>query len=284
MSNSKEPEQVLRQVHSNPILSDTDVQTTPITVTELSLVDKIPSILPQLGHIESTNFHLYDDSQLVYTRAKVAEQTPEEKRTPEKKQLLEDIETMRSFAPYTHSYQDVYTPDELHSLVSELRILGLKNRPDFNGIEDRILDIVTSGLRKGELDNSIKKGKIQGIVKRAERNTDGRGGMQWDTLIEMAKEASNLIRSRTKGNTEDYFVSVSDPVPREYPDLSKVYQFVADAHALDIRGRRSFAVQEARKETFVTNCDLINEWFRRVLPTLDRIPEDLKVGRFGAVY
>lgn len=261
-------------------MADTDSSAKAIAVAELPSPDEIPSLLPQLERIESAHSHLYSDSKSVYVKAKSAEQTPSEERTVEQKQVLEDVETMRTFAPYSSSYEDVYTSDELHSLTSELALLSQKNRPDFNGVESRILDVMISELRRGEAE--VVPQKLLGIVKRAENNTQGRRGMQWDTLIEMAKEASKIVRIRAKGHTEDYFVSVKDPEPKKYPDLSKVYQFVADIHALDIVGKRQSEVAAARQEAFVTNCSLINQWFERVAPVLDRLPRDFKVGRFSA--
>lgn len=252
-----------------------------VAVAELPSPEEIPSLLPQLEHIDSAHLHIYDDSKSVYTKAKVAEKTPEDKRTPEQKQLLGDVETMRSFARYSSSYKDVYTPEELRGLVGRLELLSKKNRPDFDGVEGRIIDVVLDGLRRevGGIPKNVRE-----IARRAEKNMEGRKGMLWDTLAEMAKVASAIIRERAKGYTRDYFVDIRDPEPDNHPDLSRVYQFVADDNALAVVGQRMDKSQEARREAFVTNSSLINEWYSKVEPVLARLPRDFRVGRFGAAY
>jgi len=61
-------------------------------------------------------------------------------------------------------------------------------------------------------------------------------------------------------------------------------QFVADDNALAVVGQRMDKSQEARREAFVTNSSLINEWYSKVEPVLARLPRDFRVGRFGAAY
>ncbi|OYX39713.1 hypothetical protein B7Z00_00345 [Candidatus Saccharibacteria bacterium 32-50-10] len=259
--------------------SDNEGSTTTVAVAELPSPDEIPSLLPELDRIASAHEHRYSDANTVYTKAKVAEQTPENKRTKEQQDLVDDKATMKKFAPYSSVYEYVYTPSELNGLTTQLRSLGEKSRPDFNGVEARVLDVVLSAIRSTDL----VPANVRDIAKRAEKNAESRKGMQWDTLIKLAGEASKIIAERTeRGHSSDYFVSVKDPEPTKYPDLTKVYQFVADAHALDVIGQRSVAVREARLDTFVTNCGVVNKWYAEVAPVLAQLPSEFKVGRFSA--
>lgn len=243
----------------------------------------IQPLLPQLEHITSSNQHRYDDSQTVYTKARLARQVPEAKRTTEQIGVLEDMTTLRRFAPYNGAYEDVYTPGELHSLTFELTTLSQRNRPDFAGIEGKVLDVVLGAVQTGSAEVPQN---VRAIAQRAEKDADNRKGMQWKTLTTLAAQASLVIRGNATETLGEYLVDVKDPEATKALDLTAVYQFVADAHALDIMGARSVAVEQDRKDAFVRNCEIVNRWYGDVLPKLSELPTDLKAGgsRFGAVF
>ena len=251
-----------------------------VALAELPSADDIPSLLPELAWITSANEHRYDESNTVYTKSSLAKKTPEGKRTYEQQSLLDDMDTIQAFAPYSSSYEDVYTPKELHGLTTELRSLSSKNRPDFNGVEGKVLDVVIGAMRTTDLVPS----SVREIAKRAEKSQDTRKGMQWDTLVKLASEASKIIRCKATKSSSEYFVDVADPAPKVTPDLSKVYQFVADAQALEVLGKRTSATQESRRDAFVSNCEVVNEWYAQVAPILANLPHDFKVGRFSAAW
>ncbi len=244
---------------------------------EVFSADDIPSILPQLVHITSIHEHKYNLDNTVHRQAQAAHAVEPDKRTPEQKQLLKDISILSQFTD-SESYQDVFNPDELHKLVVKLQLLSRKNRPDFNGVEDMIIGILEE---KARVKREEKSYRLVGITERADKNAPNRRGMQWDTLCSCASEASAFIRQRSMYSREimNYFLSVQDPEPRKYPNLTPVYQLVADMHVLDVIGQRSIQASKNHEEAFITNCEIINNWYAEVSPVLDSLPNNQQVRR-----
>ncbi|MEM4736849.1 MAG: hypothetical protein QXD41_03175 [Nitrososphaeria archaeon] len=232
--------------------------------------DNIPSILHRLVPITSIHEHKYNPDTTVRIQAQKANAIPPDKRTPEQKQLLEDISILSQFTN-SESYQDVFNPDELHNLVEKLQLLSGKNRPEFNGVEDMIIGILEEKARVTQ--KGIISDSLAGIIERADRNAPNRRGMQWDTLCSFASEASAFIRQRNMYSSEimKYFFSLQDPEPRKYPNLTPVYQLVADTHVLDVIGQRSLRARKDHEEAFIRNCGIINDWYDEVSPTLDSL-------------
>lgn len=266
----------LGEIGVDPITHVTDVKTD----ADIPTPNEIPSFLSQLDGIASIHEHKYDDSNTVRTKAEEAEALEPSLRTPDQEQLLTDRKAMKAFT-YSTAYEFVYSPGELHGLVSKLQLLSEKNRPDFNEVEGEILDIAiseTARNRQGVPAN------IRGAADRARNDASGRRGMQWDSLIKFAKFGSDVIRSHMSRSEEreDYLISLRDPEPDKTTNLTAVYQFVADVYTYEIMARRASAVSEARRDAFVANCQLINDWYEKVTPVLSRLPRTIKIHGFDA--
>jgi hypothetical protein len=251
-----------------------------IEVNVLPDPDTIPSLQDKLHYIESQNVHLYDESCTVTVHLDKALETPPEDRTPEQIQLLVDLIKLREFAPHSTLYQYCYTPEELHGLVEALSKFSKKHRPDFNGLEEKIIDILVSALSKGEVDRE----DIPGLAQRADEDKPNRRGMQWGSLEKYAERASTVIRLNCYGVNRDYFIDVEDPNPTKKPALKGVYQFVADSHALEVIGQRNIAVQQVRKDAFVENCAIVNEWYAQVEPILAALPRTMRIEQSSVAW
>ena len=239
--------------------------------------DAIPSLLPQLDHITSMHEHKYNLDNTAGRKAQEAQTVEPENRTPEQHQLLEDMAVLAQFT-ISEGYKDVFSPDEVHQLVVKLQLLSQKNRPDFNEVEDKILGLLED---KARMEREDRSDRLVGATKRADRNTQNHKGMQWDTLKDFAGEASGFIQQRMidrySVEMRSYFVLVQDPQPRTSPDLTEVYQVVADMHALDVIGQRSIRVDSARQESFVANCQVINDWYTEASQVMASLPDNPQV-------
>ncbi|MGF7229255.1 MAG: hypothetical protein ACQR33_04710 [Candidatus Saccharibacteria bacterium] len=240
--------------------------------------DEIPSLLPLLEHITSPNRHRFDDSMTVYTKSREARQLEPSMRTPDQSRLLIDLGVMKRFAPHSSLYEDVYTPDEIHGLAMQLIDFNNKKQADYSVVEGKVIDVILGEINRGQ----VVASSIRGIATRAEKNEGKRRSMQPDKLAELAHYASTVIRNRTQEAFSEYYIAVRDPNPREGGDLTAVYQFVADAYALDVKGARNVAIQEQCRDAYVANCERVNQWFAEVEPMLADLPRDLKIERHGA--
>lgn len=238
-------------------------------------VDSIPSLFEAgVKGPDSMHVHKYDQSNTVWTHVSKAEDSPKSERTYQQVELLEDVKRLEAYAPYTSGYMDVFTPEELHALVGKLDLLGEKNRPDFNAIEAKIIDVV---IRNAD---SIG-GDIVGIAKRAEQNTDNRRGMQWATLTKLAGVANDvLVQSMFKGDDRSRYIVPIERDPnhdrndKKSIDLKNVFQFVSTSHAFDVYGERSSDTREKRLQTFVDNYDIITQWYAEAKSGIDQLPTD----------
>lgn len=238
-------------------------------------VDSIPSLFEAgVKGPDSMHEHKYDQSNTVWTQVSKAEDSPKSERTYQQVELLDDVKRLEAYAPYTSGYMDVFTPEELHALVGKLDLLREKNRPDFNAIEAKIIDVV---IRNAD---SIG-GDIVGIAKRAEQNADGRRGMQWATLNKLAGVANDvLVQSMFKGDDRSRYIVPVDRDPdydrtdKKSVDLKNVFQFVATSHAFDVYGERSSGAREKRLQTFVDNYDIIAKWYAEAKSGIDQLPTD----------
>ncbi len=236
--------------------------------------------IPELGYIESHNEHKYDQSITVKTRMEEAESIAPEDLTSEQKQLFDDVKVIEKYT-LSGDFKEVFTPEELHGLVEKFKLLESKNRPDFDGIEGRIIDFLSEEIReavfRGRDDSELDS--IKGVVKRAEREREERKGMNWDTLSRTAAIASNRLGERIRGKFGfyDYQVRAFDPKGDVAPNLKNVYQFVADDYALEVIGKRIERVTEPRQETYVANATIINEWYKQNEALIGQIPDSIRI-------
>lgn len=240
----------------------------------------LPSI-PELNWIESYNVHKYNPDVTVAAKKEIAQLTPDDQRTPEQKQMLEDIEVLQSFG-VSSRYQNVYTPEEIHNLAVNLQQLKQKNRPDFNGVEDRLVDFLHGEIdrfRDDPIQEEYVK-SLRGIIRRADRNNPTRRGMTWDKLNAAARIASKALRARTEESYStqgEYFIYLNEETTSEQPNLTPVFQFMADMHASETIAARSNYVRKARMEAFVSNCDIINNWYSQHEALINALPDSLKI-------
>lgn len=243
-----------------------------------AFADQIPSLISGVIRPLSIHEHLRNSDCTVRARAAEAEAIEPSQRTSEQQQLLADITTLGRFSDST-SYQDVYTPEELHKLVVDLEHLSAKNRPDFDGIEGKLLDLIAESARR---EASERTDRLQGVLEREAQDSPYRKGMQWNTLIEVAMLASKYIAHLNEGrkygvDMAGYAISLHDPLPQRYPDLSLVYQAVADMYVMDVIGQRSLKVDGPNQEIFRSNCQKINDWYEQVDSVLSQLPGRLEV-------
>lgn len=228
--------------------------------------DIIPSLLPQLDHITSMHEHKYNLDNTVGRKAQEAQVVEPENRTPEQQQLLEDIAILSQFTT-SETYRNVYSPAELRSLVDKLKTLReLKQYKtlDFNNdfldsLREQILNTVSPEWRRKR--EQLKR-------------------QDWTYLNKIAGEALNyLSHGQEKFSIEQlgYLLSVEDPDSDHR--LSNVYRFIATNHALDVIGQRSIRADRARQETFVANCQVVNDWYAEVSQSLSGLPDDPQVRR-----
>lgn len=256
-------------------------QSTATCATKIATGDAIPGLLAQLDHITSSHLHKYNLDNTVGKREQEAQSAEPGQRTPEQQQLLEDIAVLAQFTS-SEAYKNVFSPDELHQLVAKLQLLSQKNRPDFNEVEDRILGLLDE---KARIECEEKSDRLVGVEKRADKDSSIRRGMQWGTLNDFASEALSVIwlqmMHRFSIERGHYFIPVQDPQPEKNPDLTPVYQLVADMHALDIMGQRSKRVDSDRQEIFVSNCRVVNEWYAEFSQIMCSLPDDPQIRRLS---
>lgn len=244
---------------------------------------QIPQV-PELAYIESSNEHRYDQSITVGAKESAASSTQEDERTPQQKQLLEDI---RFFDTYStgDEYKHVFTPEELHGLVEKFKILSKKDRPDFAGLEDRIIDFLHVEIEQARWQGrSSDVSSIAGIVSRADQDKKNRKGMEFDTLNKVASSASRVLREKNDSRTSfaEYYVHVIDPNEDGNTNLKPVFQFAADDYVIEIIGRRINNVTGARQAAYRANTDTINQWYKDTEEFISQIPETLKIRSSGS--
>ncbi len=243
-------------------------------------VDEIPDLLSQLGPILNLEQDNNEPSDTVYLRAREAGKTPEEKRTPEQRQLIKDIETMGSFSQ-DPLYKFAYTPEELHGLVLELLSLKEMRRPNLSGVENKILDM--AAFIQGEGHDKLGGVKVDGLLVRS--TNDRRQGVRWDTLINCARDITSTIRSAIDGKgggMSNLLIDIKSPESRgakgkNNTDLTPVYQCVADVYAFRVIGQRDVPIYDKNCATFIANCDIINQWYEDVKQTLTGVPREYKI-------
>lgn len=237
--------------------------------------ESIPSLFARgVKGPDSLHGHKYDKSNTVWTQVCIAEDLPRSELTYKQIELLDDVKRLEAYAPHTSGYMDIFTPAELHALVGKLDVFSQKNRPDFNLIESKIIDVVIRN--RDSIDNDIV-----GIARRAEQNADGRRGMQWSTLNKLAGAANNALVANMFISDERrrYIVPIArdpeyDQKSAKSVNLKDVYQFVSTSHAYEIYGERSLGASEKRLRTFLENFEIITKWYDEAKFGIDQLPRD----------
>ncbi len=167
-------------------------------IQESLTTSEIPNLSLRLEKIDTEYRDKYNLNNTIRKNAIEAESVQPEKRTPEQKEVLENIAYLDTFhaSPY---YQDVYSPDELYDLVEKLKVLARKNRPDFYRVEDDILSVVQRAkfLKVDESSVSNSVSSLRGFSERAKgKDVVIRRGMSWKSLKDFAIQTSEFVRSR----------------------------------------------------------------------------------------
>lgn len=286
MEEAKGPQQIPQFVIGArivPLEPDAEVQLQPPLFQSkwIAYANSIPELMPLLKRHSPRNTHVYDPQNTIREKLKAIPNN-EMFRTEEQKQLLADLRIIDKYLPYSmrstygyssdipaptpaSGYQMVYTPQELHLLIAELEKFSRKHRPDFNGIENRILSVIETDKFVG---GSWSR-KVKGILEREEQNNSTRRGIAWDTMIDIAASAAGVLQGRlSRGRLPDYWIPIIDPEPHKHPNLNAIYRFVSLDHILNILAVRGTNAEENDKETFKLNCQVIDAWFEKTSPII----------------
>ena len=233
---------------------------------------QLPSLFEKLQRMNSNHQHKYGNVETIYDDLDQLKKSGEQP-TAEQEQLLADVELIETFTS-SGLYKFVYTSKEIHELATLLRLMSMKNRPDFDGIEADILDVL-SGQRGAFFDKSLS-----GTRQRAERNAPTRQGMQWATLIDKATTASDrLLESLNQSeDRKEYIIPIIDPASDQKRDLTAVYQFVANHFAYSVLMNRSVVTKKLNEAAFEENCQIIKDYYESIQPLLAELPADLRMG------
>lgn len=247
---------------------------------------QLPSLFDQISRFTSSHEHKYNPVT-VYDRLQDLDDRPSEELSEEDLQLISDIEYLEGFS-YSKVYKYVYTPKEINILCNDLRRIreeGARSRPDFGGLEGDILAVLR-GSREHYFKNNLS---LQGNLERAERDAPGRRGMQWSTLRDRARQASESMRVSSlekSEETKEYIIPLRDPdaIGSEHDrDLSRLYQFVTDWFAHNVIISRKLNAKQKNLAAFEGNAEIINDYVEDNGDLIDSLPDDfritIKVGR-----
>jgi len=219
---------------------------------------------PELRHIESANMHKYDKSITISSHLERIQATEEDERTPEDIQLIEDIEFLSILSNF-NGYKNVYRPQEIRILVERIRKVASKNIDDLREVESKIKDHLCY------LDN--KDADYYDVSMRSEMS------LEW--IQKKAKRINAYIIAKYRNRPEQsrYFIKLVDPTAgkRKGPDMTAIYQFLANDHAIDSIGKRDNEASVLRHGAFIENCEAINAWYDEAKPLIDKIPDYLKL-------
>jgi hypothetical protein len=247
------------------------------------LAASIPALSEQLQSHASEHVHIDGGIETAQEAVLQAVSKPAEERSERENILLKAIHVLQTrflARPGKMNFLKVYEADDIISLAEKLHAFSKKNRPDFEGLEGRILDMaaIQRPLLGREVPSSVKD-----ATQRMEKDAPNRTGMQWSSLSKFANRASENLRGKllvggSAHPSQDYVIEVADRSGTT-PNLSSIYQFVADDFAFEVLGRRRTVKQATAQERFKANCDLIEAWLKEAGPLLDQIPRDFRMRR-----
>jgi hypothetical protein len=117
-----------------------------------------------------------------------------------------------------------------------------------------------------------------------EKDAPGRTGMTWQSLAKHANRACDTMRARffaggfKNTHLKDYIIEVVDRSTTA-PNVSWIYQFVADDFAFDILAERKTGAQKTTLERFTDNCTIITEWLDQSKDILNQLPNEFRLTR-----
>ena len=250
------------------------------------LADKIPSLMERLNKSVSKHEHAYEGFISAKEVLTGALSKNENDRSEEEHIICGVVYILRSrflSDPNDLKFLEVYSVDEMISFCIALRKFSKKNRPDFNELEAEILDHAAKPLRL--LDRRPSK-ELEGARKRMEANLVNRRGMTWHSLNYHSARASDSIRAYLFGggqaniHLKNYCIDVCDRSEGQ-PNLSHIYQFMADRQAIDIIGARLAKQQNYTKDNFFKNQEIIEQWLSETQELLASIPKEFRLERYS---
>jgi hypothetical protein len=243
----------------------------------LPTVDMIPAVMDNLTRLSVHGDEAFIPDYNVADELEFINETPDGPHTPNQIQLLDDLKRLAQYSDTPVYELRFMKPGELHGLVQKLDLLSAKNRPDFDTVEAQLLDFFR---------NKSYSAGVSGQIDRADNDAPNRRGMTWDKMVSLANTANYQMRSRYRSSQmlSEYAITTRDPQPATTPDLSAVYQFVTNIHAMEIYNTRAQEIALANIDAFEANCKIINEWHETTATTLNNLPTAVKVGRLSASW
>ncbi|GEM_PF-4717016 len=248
------------------------------------LANKIPNLTDRLEGPTSAHVHIYEKIETAQAVLDRAVAKPETERSEEEDNLCRAVFVLRRrflMNADDLSFLEVYEAQDIFELTKRLNRFSRKNRPDFNQLEGQILDKAAAAIPL--LDRGVSQ-DIRGAQERMERDEPGRTGMTWHSLAKHANRACDTMRARffaggaKNTHLKNYVIEVGDHSPKK-PDLSWVYQFVADDFAFDVLASRRSDQQVSAQERFMKNSGVIAAWLEEARDLLSELPEEFRLTR-----
>lgn len=254
------------------------------------IADQTPNLHERLHKFKSEHGHVYGDIETAGDAIERLLESPDEERSDVDQTLLNQVRyVLPKFIPdlldqdkairTQHPLLRVYSGKELHELQKRLRAFSPKARADFSGLEARVLQAATVAFSGPEMEVPED---LEAAIERMHEDRDGRTGMVWSKLLKNTGLASDAIqRSLSRGSSKnlyrkDYLFTACDMTGTE-PNLTGVYQFIADEFALDVIGQRKTAASGDIRQRFSDNCEIIKAWREEVDELFAQIPRDVRV-------
>lgn len=249
------------------------------------LADSIPSLSEVLMPAISEHSHVYGDVETAAMILDRAAAKPQAEKTEEEDFLAKAVHVLRRrflVNPNDLGFLQVYEASDVIELTRRLRTFSRKNRPDFNHLEGQILDKAAEHIPLRGKD--VPK-DVQGAIDRMNDDSESRTGMTWHSLAKHASRACDTMRARffaggaLNTHLKHYTIEVADRSETK-PDISWIYQFVADNFAFDILAQRRSEQQASTKERFIKNCKIITQWLEESGDLLGQLPKDFRLTRY----
>jgi hypothetical protein len=250
------------------------------------LAASIPDLYERLETHASKHIHIYDGLITAKQTLEAAQAKPEADRTQEENDVMKAVFMLRRrwlMNPDKLKFLKIYDASDIIELATRLNRFRKKDRPNFSDLEGKMLDKASAKMPMRSTKHLSKD--LKGVIGRMHEDKKGRTGMTWHSLQVNAERACDLIQTRfiVAGGAKneylkEYIIEIADRSGTK-PDLSWVYQFIADDFAFDVLAKRIGDSQATAKERFERNCNLINDWFEETKTLVDQLPKEFRLKR-----
>lgn len=255
-----------------------------------STVKLVPTLSDRLKSFRSAHFHVYGGVETAYdVLERVAEKPAAEISEEDEIMVIQLKHVLPKFVPgllerdgsirSAHPLLRVYTAKELMDLQKRFREFTPKDRADFSGLEGRIIAAAEHAFKGPE---SHIPADLAGAKERAEQDKPNRSGMRWTMLCKNASLASDAIQQKMRAGASrnvyrsDYLFEAADLTGTD-PDMSLIYQFIADEFALDVIGQRTDVAGGDIRKVFDANIEIIKQWRTEADELLTSLPKGIRV-------